>query len=379
MQVNFCAPDPFVGSKELRKARRLAKSFKTEKTRGSRARNIHRLPSEQCPSTDSTSERSRDVTVLEIERPLNSTRLIPFERPSPLLNFFFRNGWNTSQICRVPHTVGFQAETVASQICSIHADIPAAIGVVLSSMQKIKETLDFENMSARLAAWQNVSHPTEEENSVANRLVEDDELLWEIDSFTGYQVLSLNPESGQRRDMVVNSALSDMLGMHREELLARLANHDLPPPYLDVDSLLVFLFTLLQHPSPGRRVKYVRMHLGGRVALVRWSTVIVDDDRGRIVEVPPASLLPPPHLPPLEPPFLPRLLRYREPCCLADVHWAPFKLSRESLNQFKLGKYHFGRTWIGFIDPNWKHSETVLRHTACRIGTHHEAETAVWR
>ena len=34
-----------------------------------------------------------------------------------------------------------------------------------------------------------------------------------------------------------------------------------------------------------------------------------------------------------------------------DGHWAPFKLSRESLNKVKLGKDHIGRTRIGFTDP----------------------------
>ena len=278
-------PDPFVGSKELRKVRRLAKSFKNERAIKSTT-NTLRSRSDPHPLSNSNfdSRQQLDLIQLDIERPLMSPYCIPFDKPSPLLNFFLAQGWKSAQICRIPHTTGFQAETVACQICGIHDAIPQAIGMVLNSIQTLKDNSNSDTFNARLAAWQSCGH-NDEEHCIADRLTEDDDLLWEIDSGTGYQVISLNPETGQRRDMVVNTALSNLLGMHREELLTRLANHDLPPPYLDVDSLLVFLFTLLQHPSPGRRVKYVRMRLAGRCVLVRWITIIVADGLGRITEV----------------------------------------------------------------------------------------------
>jgi hypothetical protein len=80
-----------------------------------------------------------------------------------------------------------------------------------------------------------------------------------------------------------------MFGMHREEMLARLANHDLPLHYIELDAMQMFALMILKHPTAGRKVKYFRMCTGAArfrtYILVAQYTVTIADDLGRIVQV----------------------------------------------------------------------------------------------
>ena len=279
--MQWFAADPTVDSTQIRRIRRLAQSIQKDSTLKRKY-----VKSKIAPRGDkmSTDVSNIQMAKLEIERPVTPPLMVPFSNVSPLMKILAQNGWNGPQLCRVPHLSGYQAEIVASQLCSLPSSLFSAIGLVLDTIDRVKQVSEPNLLRTRMAAWQSIT-ATDAEMGLANRLSEDDEILWEIDSETGYQVLHLHAESEMRRSMVANTALASMFGMHREELLSRLGCYDLVPPYLEIDSVLVFLYMLLQHPTPGRRTKYVRMRLAGRCALVRWSTFIITDDCGRVAEV----------------------------------------------------------------------------------------------
>ena len=299
MSYIFITPiDNGVSSNDLRKARRLAKNFKSEKQTNS---NQNKFNEKQRKTNN---KKSRSSTVVPEYNPASATEspcseqnellqhplkfptcILSFDRESPLAKFFTHNGWNSANICRVPHSTGYQAETAVNQIASAPTDMRNAIGQVLLTIQTINQNSDPGLLRAKLGAWLSVTSINQMEHDATTRLLEDDEMLWDIDPGTGYQAIFIQNEKNERRNIVVNDGLANMFGMHKEEVINRLANHDLYLPYLEIDSLLVFLFTLLQHPMPGRRVKYLRMYLGGRCVLVCWCTVIIADSMGRVTEV----------------------------------------------------------------------------------------------
>ena len=300
MSYTFTPPiNNGVTSGDLRKARRLAKSIKTPSEKLRKSESSSRIQPKKIRLSSDTKnvsdanwslwpgEVNNSTQINEtIEHPLKfPTFKLPFEKESPLAKFFTHNGWNSANICRVPHSTGYQAETAVNQIASAPTDMRNAIGQVLLTIQTINQNSDPGLLRAKLGAWLSVTSINQMEHDATTRLLEDDEMLWDIDPGTGYQVIFVNYETQMRRKVVVNDGLANMFGMHKEEVINRLANHDLYLPYLEIDSLLVFLFTLLQHPMPGRRVKYLRMYLGGRCVLVCWCTVIIADSMGRVTEV----------------------------------------------------------------------------------------------
>jgi hypothetical protein len=283
-----------VSSKDLRKARRFAKSVKS--TSGNTCKDesgrSHTKKSRlSLEDTNSNIPRPGEVqsTVAKketVDHPLTFPTLkLPFDRDSPLANFFTSNGWNSASICRVPHSTGYQAESAMNQIASVPADIRSTIGQVLLTIQEVNRNSNPDLLRAKLGVWMSVTSMSDIEHESTSRLLEDDEMLWEIDPGTGYQVISVSYETQLRRKVVINGGLARMFGMHKEEMVNRLANYDLYLPYIEIDSLMVFLYTLLQHPMPGRRVKYLRMFLGGRFMLVCWCTAVIADAMGRVIEV----------------------------------------------------------------------------------------------
>jgi hypothetical protein len=304
MSYIFIAPmNDVVSSRDLRKARRFANSFKFssfEKPRkgklGKSPAPKNRIPADTGTPvhremiSNSWPEKDHNAADMagSIELPLKfQTSKFPFDRESPLVKFFTFNCWNSDCLCRVPHITGYQAETAINQIASAPRDISAAIGQVLLTIEGINRISDPNLLRAKLGAWMSVTTAHAMNHGVNSCILKDDETLWDRDIYpgTGYQVISISHETQLRRHVAINNCFANMFGMHEEELLNRLANHDLCLPYIEMDSLSVFLFTLLQHPMPGRRVKYLRMYLGGRFMLVCWSTVVVADAAWRVTEV----------------------------------------------------------------------------------------------
>ena len=58
--------------------------------------------------------------------------------------------------------------------------------------------------------------------------------LWDHEDEVGYVSTLLDPSNQSRESITANRRLGDLLGLHREELLSRLASHDFELPFAQV-------------------------------------------------------------------------------------------------------------------------------------------------
>jgi hypothetical protein len=73
--------------------------------------------------------------------------------------------------------------------------------------------------------------------------------LWEREEEVGFMELAFDPVTQRRANVVLNSRCAAMAGMHKEEVLARLAAHDAPVSFVPLDFLRVLLH---QASAPAR-------------------------------------------------------------------------------------------------------------------------------
>ncbi len=88
--------------------------------------------------------------------------------------------------------------------------------------------------------------------------------MWEKTE-VGLVLLDYDPATQRRLGVAANSAAAKLWGLHREELLARFAAHDVPTMFTDLDAVHHFSAEMAM-PLESERVVYVRMCFGGREA-----------------------------------------------------------------------------------------------------------------
>jgi PAS domain-containing protein len=110
---------------------------------------------------------------------------------------------------------------------------------------------------------------------------------WEEDSTHAFILATFEPATMRRTAISANPRAAALLGMHREELLARYAQHDVPLALPPLDALRHLLHALRHGAFDPASMRYHRMLVdGGRgVALVCTQTVRIFDDRRRICQV----------------------------------------------------------------------------------------------
>lgn len=263
-----------VCTKDLRNARRFAKRAKTSQNtskRGSAIDNKDKLVQSSC-----------------VERPLPYSRTsISFERQNPVRNFIFKRGLSCPQLLHWTSWSGYHVETIVNILNSIPATVYAAIADTVAAINLINKLSAPEELNSKLSKLLTVSDDYYAANHAAEKLLNLTDFEWASDHSIGYQIITLDPDSQVRKDHKINSGLASMFGMHKEEMLSRLANHDLPLHYIDVDAMCMLALMVLKHPVPGRKVKYFRMCAGRarRCILVAQYSVVIADDFGRIVQV----------------------------------------------------------------------------------------------
>ena len=93
------------------------------------------------------------------------------------------------------------------------------------------------------------------------------------------------PKTQMRISFTANSQSADLLGMHGEEILARLAQCDLPLLLPPLDAVCVFL-DCIARTMESSSTRYYRMLLsGGTVSLVRTDSSKAFNTQGQIYEV----------------------------------------------------------------------------------------------
>ncbi len=110
---------------------------------------------------------------------------------------------------------------------------------------------------------------------------------WEQDSTHAFIIATFDPATQRRTAISVNSSAAALLGMHREELLARYMQHDVPLALPPLDALRHLLNALRLSAFDTSSQRYYRMLVdGGRsAALVCTQTVRIFDARRRICQV----------------------------------------------------------------------------------------------
>ena len=117
--------------------------------------------------------------------------------------------------------------------------------------------------------------------------------LWEDDPECAFICTHFDPAQGDRRMLVCNQRQADLLGMHKEEVLARFARREVYVPFVPADWLANFVHDLDYGDEP-RTYRFLRMvtRVGGtrRAVLVQNTKVKVFDSSGRVsrVAAPPA-------------------------------------------------------------------------------------------
>jgi hypothetical protein len=95
--------------------------------------------------------------------------------------------------------------------------------------------------------------------------------IWERDSREGYVELALDPASQRRVTVQLNSRAAAMLGMRKEELLARLATHDCPAFLPPLDFLCALLHRSLRALVPPRPAPAAPAHSDSDVMFLRMA------------------------------------------------------------------------------------------------------------
>jgi hypothetical protein len=121
--------------------------------------------------------------------------------------------------------------------------------------------------------------------------------IWERDDGEGFIEFAFDPATQQRANVMLNSLTASIAGMHKEEVLARLAAHDAPISLLPLDFLCALLHQSLRAvvPSAGglaaarAHTDVVYLRLASRrpegPKLIRMETVKICNAQGQVTQV----------------------------------------------------------------------------------------------
>jgi hypothetical protein len=125
--------------------------------------------------------------------------------------------------------------------------------------------------------------------------------IWERDGEEGFIEFAFDPITQQRTNVMLNTLTASIAGMHKEEVLARLAAHDALISFLPLDYLCALLHQSLRAAVPSgpasarthTDVIHLRMACRGSQRrgsnLIRMETVKLFDAEGQVTQVCPKS------------------------------------------------------------------------------------------
>ena len=226
-----------------------------------------------------------------VDRPIKRKITFNFEQSSPLVHYASSQGWSFPPLNRL-WSYGFHARELIDMIISFPSSLFLAIQPAADIMNLLHGSDRAEDRETSIHGWQNHG-----DNSIEFGCKGAGEILASCDGFDLNRSplcllrMMFNPDTQERTNVLANSGMAGLLDMHQEELLARIAGHELPLFFTHLDMLRTFLFVLLEDIlSPGLlRIKHLRLAVGPpcrrRAVLVRWHSLSHLDDRGRVIEV----------------------------------------------------------------------------------------------
>ena len=208
-----------------------------------------------------------------------------------MVHYASSQGWSFPPLNRL-WSYGFHARELIDMIISFPSSLFLAIQPAADIMNLLHGSDRAEDRETSIHGWQNHG-----DNSIEFGCKGAGEILASCDGFDLNRSplcllrMMFNPDTQERTNVLANSGMAGLLDMHQEELLARIAGHELPLFFTHLDMLRTFLFVLLEDIlSPGLlRIKHLRLAVGPpcrrRAVLVRWHSLSHLDDRGRVIEV----------------------------------------------------------------------------------------------
>ena len=140
---------------------------------------------------------------------------IDFSQRNPFESVFLKHDWTYGPLRRL-YNAGYHAGTLARIADSLPPSFECA---VLEAVKSIHAAMhDARNKAAKchFKPTKTLAPNDSTGQSETDRLAEEDELLWEIESSVGFNSLSLEPNTQDRRSAAVNSCFAEnVAGMHR--------------------------------------------------------------------------------------------------------------------------------------------------------------------
>ena len=248
--------------------------------------------SNEFPVPVSCWERGIKSSNFSVERPFTyRISHIEFEKESPTLQFMLRHGWAHLPARRI-WNFGFKADRIMRNFNSLPDHICCGLVRLLNAinnlLQRSKHTIEdaghlqgFSALTAGpCAATTGTSDPSSDEYQ--------EDVLWGEETVLGLMQQDLEPGTQRRLRVAVNSRTASFWGMHKEEMLARISNHDLSVQYSDVDGMYAFIFDM-QSTLFDTSDLYIRMSFGEgesvRAFLVCLTKYKVFNSQGQLVKV----------------------------------------------------------------------------------------------
>ena len=244
-----------------------------------------------------------------VERPFGR-RVVSFrfELESPLMEFMLQRGFAQLPARRL-WNFGFRPERIKDIFNAIPHHLARMLASFLSSVEEVARgsMKDIADAAQAVARFQTITdggadaidsgtYPANV--SVDPQLLEE---LWEEETELGLMQVDLEPKTQRRLRVMVNTRAASLWGLHREEMLARIALHEAPLPFADLDVLCNFV-TEMEAALTGKRVLYVRLCVGNNVAqqnlLVRLTRCKIFNLEGQLCQAS-TSITPLPPPPPL--------------------------------------------------------------------------------
>jgi hypothetical protein len=172
-----------------------------------------------------------------VERPLpfrgGGVTQISFSSECPLTAVMERMGWSHAILLRT-WEFGFNADALINIFASVPQDLADVLKTGFASLDIIqnKKCAADRVQSANLAGGGEDFLPRAGGGSCYFDDMED--RLWDRRRDCGYLRLDFEPRSQRRRHAFLNTHFSNLIGLHKEETLARIANREMPLPMTEV-------------------------------------------------------------------------------------------------------------------------------------------------
>jgi hypothetical protein len=240
----------------------------------------------------------------EVERPMTSRNScggfpLSFDRAGPLVRSSQR--WTCSWARLFTQrlwTFGYAEQALASIFDALPAGFCAAIQTASDKLTGVAHKTHALRIADAAAADADAAVGGEDvllhREHVFLECLED---IWERDGEEGFIEFAFDPVTQQRANVMLNTLTASIAGMHKEEVLARLAAHDAPISFLPLDYLCALLHQSLRAAVPSgpasarthTDVIYLRMACRGSQRrgsnLIRMETVKLFNANGQVTQV----------------------------------------------------------------------------------------------